>query len=92
MTGTREKPMRALLFALSIAAVTGTAFAATPAAVQSFNSEDAAQVHCPLDKVVWLEPKAHLYYYRSSKHYANSGTGGFVCRGEAIKAGAKAGK
>jgi hypothetical protein len=41
--------------------------------------------------VVWLEPKAHLYYYRSSKHYANSGTGGFVCRGDAIKAGAKAG-
>ena len=82
--------MRRLLLALSIAA-TGAAFAATPTPVQSFNSEDAAQVHCPLDKVVWLEPKAHLYYYRSSKHYANSGTGGFVCRGDAIKAGAKAG-
>ncbi|HEY1772525.1 MAG TPA: hypothetical protein VGH91_04965 [Gammaproteobacteria bacterium] len=71
---------------------TSAAFAAAPAPVQTFNSEDAAQVHCPLDKVVWLEPKAHLYYYRSSKHYANSGTGGFVCRAEAIKAGAKAGK
>lgn len=84
--------MRTLFLALSMAAAAGTAFAATPARIQTFNSEDAAQVHCPLDKVVWLEPKAHLYYYRSSRHYANSASGGFVCRGDAIKAGAKAGK
>lgn len=82
--------MRTLFLVLSMAAAAGTAFAATPTAIQTFNSEDAAQVHCPLDKVVWLEPKAHLYYYRSSKHYANSATGGFVCRGDAIKAGNKA--
>ena len=84
--------MKTLFLALSIAAAAGTASAATPAPIQLFNSEDAAQVHCPLDKVVWLEPKAHLYYYRSSKHYANSGSGGFVCKGDAIKSGAKAGK
>jgi len=84
--------MRTLFLALAVAAAAGPAFAAQPISIQRFNSEDAAQVHCPLDKVVWLEPKAHLYYYRSSKHYANSGTGGFVCRGDAIKAGAKAGK
>jgi hypothetical protein len=83
--------MRKLFLALSIAAA-GTAFAAAPPPIQTFNSEDAAQVHCPLDKVVWLEPKAHLYYYRGSKHYANSGIGGFVCRGDAIAEGAKAGK
>jgi hypothetical protein len=84
--------MKRLFFALSIAAASGCAFAAAPIHVEMFNSEDAAQVHCPLDKVVWLEPKAHLYYYRSSRHYANSGVGGFACKGDAIAAGAKAGK
>jgi len=83
--------MPRFILALSFAAVTGLAFAAAPAPVQTFNSEDAAQVHCPLDKVVWLEPHQHLFYYRGSKHYANSGTGGFVCRGDAIEAGAKPG-
>lgn len=85
-----EIAMQRLLLTLGLSVALSAAFAATHAPVQSFNSEDAAQVHCPLDKVVWLEPKAHLYYYRSSKHYANSGTGGFVCRGDAIKAGNKA--
>ena len=84
--------MKTLFLALSMAAAAGAGLAAQPAPPQLYNSEDAAQVHCPLDKVVWLEPKAHLYYYRSSKHYANSGSGGFVCKGDAIKAGAKAGK
>lgn len=84
--------MKTWFLAMAIAAVAGSAHAAAPASPQMFNSEDATQVHCPLDKVVWLEPKAHLYYYRSSRHYANSGTGGFVCRAEAIKAGAKPGK
>jgi hypothetical protein len=83
--------MRKLILALITAGAMGAAFAASAPAVPSFTSEDAAQAHCPLDKVVWLEPQKHLFYYRSSKHYANSGTGGFVCRKEAIAAGNKAG-
>jgi hypothetical protein len=81
--------MRISISALFLSLTMGAAFAAAPTP-QLFNSEDAAQTHCPLDKVVWLEPHQHLFYYRSSKHYANSGAGGFVCRGDAIKAGAKA--
>jgi hypothetical protein len=87
----RKRLLAVFVVSMGIAAALDTAFAATPASVQSFNSEDAAQVHCPLDKVVWLEPHQHLFYYRSSRHYANSGTGGFVCRGDALKSGAKAG-
>ena len=81
--------MPSFLFCLSVAAA-GSAFAAEPG-IQMFNSEVGAQVHCPMDKVVWLEPKQHLFYYQNSKHYANSGTGGFVCRQDAIAAGAKPG-
>ena len=83
--------MRRLLPALFLALCLAPAFAAKPG-IQLFNSEDSAQVHCPLDKVVWLEPRLHLYYYRGSKHYANSGQGGFVCRQDAMAAGNKAGK
>jgi hypothetical protein len=84
--------MRKLILASIVAAAMGSALAAPVPDVKLWNSEDAAQTQCPLDKVVWLEPYKHLYYYRSSKHYANSGVGGFVCRKDAIAAGAKPGQ
>ncbi len=84
--------MRKLILALLITAAMGAALAAPAPTVKLFNSEDEAQTQCPLDKVVWLEPHKHLFYYRSSKHYANSGVGGFVCRKDAIASGAKAGE
>ena len=70
--------MHKLLSAAALSLTMAQAFAAAPA-VPTFTSEEAAQIQCPLDKVVWLEPKTHRYYFRSSKHYANSGTGGFAC-------------
>jgi len=82
--------MLSFVFCLSVAALASAADAVAPG-IQMFNSEAGAQVHCPLDKVVWLEPRQHLFYYQSSKHYANSGTGGFVCRKDAIEAGNKPG-
>lgn len=82
--------MRTLLTAAALTLTLAPAFAAAPD-VRTFTSEEAAQVQCPLDKVVWLEPKTHRYYFRSSKHYANSGTGGFACLEEVKKAGNKKG-
>ena len=82
--------MRTLLITATLALALGSAFAAAPA-VRTFTSEEAAQVQCPLDKVVWLEPKTHRYYFRGSRHYANSGTGGFACLEEVKKAGNKKG-
>lgn len=82
--------MKKLLLASALSLTLAPAFAA-PTPIQSFNSEDGAQVHCPLDKVVWLDTKTHLFYYRSSTHYANSGHGGFVCRKDAVAAGNKVG-
>ena len=83
--------MRTLLIAAILTLTPVPAFAAAPA-VRTFTSEEAAQVQCPLDKVVWLEPKTHRYYFRSSKHYANSGTGGFACLAEVKAAGNKKGE
>lgn len=81
-----KKPLLVLALCLALS----PAFAKAPQAPM-FNSEDAVQIRCPLDKVVWLEPKAHKYYFRSSKHYANSGTGGFACLQEVKAAGNKKG-
>ncbi|HEY4127141.1 MAG TPA: hypothetical protein VGN70_03760 [Gammaproteobacteria bacterium] len=64
---------------------------AAPAPVVQFNADDTAQTRCPLDTVVWLNTKTHLYYKKGTKQYANSPQGGFVCLKEAKAAGDKAG-
>jgi hypothetical protein len=83
--------MRRSLAALALSLALGTAFAAVPAVFLS-NSEDGAQIHCPVDKVVWLDTHARRYYYRSSKHYAATAKGGFGCLLEVKAAGNKPGK
>jgi len=83
--------MHKLILALSLAAATGAAFAAAPAPAPTYNSDDGARVHCPLDKVVWLDTRAHLYYFQKSKHYANTSHGGFACLKDVKEAGNKAG-
>lgn len=82
-----HKPWPMLILALTLA----PAFAAPPAVYLS-NSEDGAQIHCPLDKIVWLNTATHKYYFRSSKHYANSAKGGFACLAEVKAAGNKPGE
>lgn len=80
-----------LALALSLPLVV---LAATPKgpAVEQFNSEDQAHIHCPLDKIVWVNPHKRLWYTHQSKHYANDGVGGFACKEEAMKAGYKQGQ
>ncbi len=82
--------MRTLVIALSMSLIVGSALAA--AAVPQFDSEDKAHVRCPLDKIVWVNPRKHLWYPRTSKHYANDGVGGFACLEEVKAAGLKEGK
>ncbi len=83
--------MHKLLTAAALGLVLAPAFAAAPT-VPMFDSEEKVHIRCPLDKVVWLEPKTHRYYFKSSRHYANSGTGGFACLAEAKAAGNKKGE
>ncbi|HEX7965381.1 MAG TPA: hypothetical protein VF651_06655 [Gammaproteobacteria bacterium] len=71
--------------------VAAAAKKAPPPTVYLSNSEDGARIHCPLDKIVWLNTGTHKYYFRSSKHYANSAHGGFGCLAEVKAAGNKRG-
>ncbi len=81
--------MRALSIALLLALPLAV-LAAAPA-VPQYTSEDGAQIHCPLDTVVWLNTRNKTWYPKRSKHYANSPQGGFVCLADAKKAGMKRG-
>lgn len=84
--------MRMSIAALLLTAATGSVFADPAPALRLFNSEDAAQVQCPMDKVVWLDSHAHLYYRKGTKHYANTAHGGFGCLADVKAAGNQAGE
>ena len=86
--------MQRSLIALGLFLALSPAFAAgsaTPGKVTTFNDEVTAQTRCPLDKVVWLDTRAHLYYLKGTKHYANTANGGFACLKEVKEAGNKPG-
>ncbi len=70
------------------------ALAAPPVAmnqVAQFPTGRAAQRHCPMDKVVWLDTSTRRYYYAGSKNYGKTARGGFVCKKELKGIGTKAG-
>ena len=77
-------------FAAVLAAFAGV-FAATTANAQMavFQSEQFAQMHCPNDKVVWLDFGKRRYYTSGQKLYARGRTASFVCMKEAKRSGYK---
>ena len=86
--------MQRALVALGLSLALSPALAAdstVPAAVITFNAELTAQTRCPLDTVVWLNTRTHLYYKKHSKMYANTAQGGFACLKEVREAGNKPG-
>jgi hypothetical protein len=52
-----------------------------------FNTEQAAQEHCPKDTVVWLNTKSGVYHLKGERWYGNTKSGAFVCKMEADQAG-----
>lgn len=84
--------MRRLLLIIGLTLALSPAFGAGVASVQTFNDETAAQARCPLDKVVWLDTRTHLYWPKRSKMYANTANGGFACLKEVRDAGDKPGE
>jgi hypothetical protein len=61
-----------------------TIIAAAPA---MFDTEDAAQAHCPRDVVVWLNIPTHIYHDKGMRWYGRTKHGAFVCKREADAAG-----
>jgi hypothetical protein len=52
-----------------------------------FDSESAAQAHCPRDVVAWLNTKSGIYHEKVMRWYGRTKHGAFVCRQEADAAG-----
>lgn len=55
--------------------------------VQQFDSETAAQFHCPSDTVVWLNTSSGIYHEKGMRWYGRTKQGAYVCRKEADGAG-----
>jgi hypothetical protein len=63
----------------------------SPAAPSSqltlFETESAAQTHCPKDEVVWLNTASGIYHEKGMRWYGHTKHGAYVCRKEADAAG-----
>ena len=55
-----------------------------------FDTESAAQAHCPKDIVVWLNIPSGIYHYKGERWYGRTKHGAYACEKEAIKAGDRA--
>jgi len=77
---------------VKLAAATGVfllvAGVAAARELREFDSESAAQKHCPKDIVVWSNIKGGgIFHVKGSKLYGKTRDGGFLCRREAEGAG-----
>ena len=52
-----------------------------------FQTEDAAQAHCPRDEVVWLNTSSGIYHEKGMRWYGRTKHGAYVCKKEADAAG-----
>jgi hypothetical protein len=85
--------MKKWILALLLSMLAVAASAAPPVAnqVAKFPTARAAQRHCPMDKILWLDTFTGRYYYAGSKKYGKTAQGGFVCKKE-LKGIGKTGK
>jgi hypothetical protein len=75
-------------FALPPSVATATSSSAIAAVgLQLFDTEAAAQKHCPRDQVVWLNTNTGIYHEKGMRWYGNTKHGAYVCRKEADAAG-----
>jgi hypothetical protein len=71
----------------SIAASRPSSAAASSASLAQFDTESAAQAHCPSDVVVWLNTPTGIYHEKGMRWYGRTKHGAYVCRKEADAAG-----
>ena len=66
-------------------------FLSTPAfAIDQFQTEDAAQQHCPKDVVVWLNIPTGVFHFKGQRWYGRTKSGAYVCKKEAVLDGDRA--
>jgi hypothetical protein len=54
-----------------------------------FDTEAAAQKHCPRDVVVWLNVPTGVYHEKGMRWYGRTKHGAYVCKKEADAAGGR---
>lgn len=59
-------------------------------AAEQFDSEQAAQQHCPADTVVWLNLRSGSVHAKGQPWYGKTQSGAYVCRKELAVKGGKA--
>lgn len=52
-----------------------------------YQSQDAAQAHCPSDTVVWLNTNSGIYHIQGERWYGRTKHGAYVCKKDADRAG-----
>ena len=74
----------------SVGARQNGSFVVASSTLTYFDTEDAAQAHCPNDVVVWLNIQSGIYHYKGERWYGKTKHGAYVCEKEAIAAGDRA--
>jgi hypothetical protein len=80
-------PMQSPAAPVAVAQTANVAQASLPPV---FDTESAAQAHCPKDTVVWLNIPSGIYHYKGERWYGRTKHGAYACEKEAIKAGDRA--
>jgi len=76
--------MKTIFFALLLL----SSLISTPSfALDQYQSEQAAQKHCPADVVVWLNLPTGVFHYKGQRWYGRTKNGAYVCKNEAVKEG-----
>lgn len=59
------------------------------AAAEQFDSEQAAQQHCPSDTVIWMNLRSGSVHTKGQRWYGKTHVGAYVCRKEVIIKGGR---
>jgi len=81
--GTAATPSSAMSAGGMTGTTTGGAVNTGAGQPAGFDTEAAAQNHCPSDIVVWLNTKSHVYHEKGQLYYGHTKQGAYVCKKEA---------
>jgi len=82
-TGTAATPSSAMSAGGMNGTTTGGAVNTGAGQPAGFDTEAAAQNHCPGDVVVWLNTKSRVYHEKGELYYGHTKQGAYVCKKEA---------
>ena len=60
--------------------------------VNQYSTETLARVHCPIDTVVWANPRSGIYHFRGDDNYGTTKRGAYMCERDALAGGIRMAK